>query len=247
MPDVAYTFHVPHPDEGRHGVLLVEPDTDSVTVQTFNQEGVLIHDTVLDVLEWEETVRQSGAVITPLIRRLGAAVLVRREDNSQAIGVLIPHAEGSRALLCAESRTYRALISKELDVAELFFLDVLKTALISVGEVLYLNMQASLLAWLTSLFMSDLYGWTGLGRRAIQSPGRREQGPVHSTQRPTRQEPRDRQAVRDLPAPTTLVARQVHQERNRHHARRASMGRSIGIHVPGPARQCGQASAMMPY
>lgn len=143
MPEVAYTFHVPHPDEGRNGILLVEPDTDSVTMRTFNQEGVLIHDTVLDVMEWEETVRQSGAVITPLIRRLGAAVLVRQDDDSRAIGVLVPHAEGSRSLLRTESRSYKALITRELDVAELFFMDVLKTALIPVGEILYLNMQAS--------------------------------------------------------------------------------------------------------
>ena len=144
MPDVPYTFHVPHPDEGRHGILMVEPDTESVTMQTFNREGVLIHDTVLDVLEWEETVRESGAVITPLLRRLGAAVRVLRDDGSQSIGALIPHSEGSKALLCHENRTYKALITSEMDVAELFFLDVLKTALIPVGEVLYLNMQVTL-------------------------------------------------------------------------------------------------------
>jgi hypothetical protein len=141
MPDVAYTFHVPHPDEGRHGVLLVEPDTDSVTVQTFSREGTLLHEAALDVLEWEETIRERGAVITPLIRRLGAAVRVQRDDGSQSIGVLIPHAEGQRALLSAENRSYKALITRELDAAELFFLDVLKTALIPVGEVLYLDMQ----------------------------------------------------------------------------------------------------------
>jgi hypothetical protein len=39
-------------------------------------------------------------------------------------------------------RTYKALVTRELDMVQLFFLDVLKTALIPVGKVLYLDMQS---------------------------------------------------------------------------------------------------------
>jgi hypothetical protein len=93
----------------------------------------------LSTMTWEETIRERNMVITPLITRAGAAVSLEFQ-GVQRIGCLIP-LEGKQALLVPDSCTYRALVTKELDMAELFFLDVLKTALIPLGEVLYLNMQ----------------------------------------------------------------------------------------------------------
>ena len=141
MPDVAYTFHVPFPEEGKYGVLLVDSMAETVEVHTYNEARVLEDSSTLGFMDWEETIRSRGVVITPLIRRGGAAVVVDMPGTGQLLGVLVPARPGMSALLDADACGYRALVTQELDVAELFFMDVLRDGLVPLGEILYLDMQ----------------------------------------------------------------------------------------------------------
>ena len=137
MPDTPYTFHIPHPDEGKYGFLMVTSHAECVEVHIYNRDNELETSENPDFMDWEESIRRAGIVITPLIRRYGAAVRLQ-DDN--IIGCLIPP-EASEELLDSNGCVYRALFSAELHVETLFFMDVLKTALIPVGEVMYLDMS----------------------------------------------------------------------------------------------------------
>jgi hypothetical protein len=146
-PDVRYTFHIPYPDEGEYGMIIVNTEAERVSVETFSrtdEDRNRAHS--LTFTDWEEKIREMGMVITPLIRRAGAAVVVTTVDpetqvESQAIGCLIPTPESGEDLLDVSDCTYNALMTAEMDVAKLFFLDVLKESLLPVGEVLYLDMK----------------------------------------------------------------------------------------------------------
>lgn len=139
MPDTPYTFHIPYPDEGKYGMLNVVSAAESMEVHTFGPDKALLTSDTLELLEWEEAIRGKGMIITPLIQRYGAAVRTSTDQDAK-IGCLIPP-ENSPHFLDSEGCFYRALISEDLDVVELFFMDVLTSLLIPVGEVLYLNMQ----------------------------------------------------------------------------------------------------------
>ena len=145
-PDVVYTFHVPHPDQGEYGTLRVDSHAESVLVETTSRgnehESALA---TLDFLQWEEKIRAMGIVITPLIERAGAAVILVEKDpdtgaESRQIGCLVPPPENEGLLLDASDCTYHALLTSDLTVAKLFFLDVLREHLLPIGEVLYLDM-----------------------------------------------------------------------------------------------------------
>lgn len=136
MPDTPYTFHVPHPDEGKYGFLMVNLSANCVEVNMFDASDSLITSETLDFLDWEQAIRQAGIVITPLIRRHGAAVQL--EDGS--LGCLIPP-ENSEDLLDSNGCVYYALVNAEMEVRTLSFLVVLRSALLPVGEILYLDMS----------------------------------------------------------------------------------------------------------
>ena len=148
-PDTRYTFHVPHPAEGgEYGMISVNTRAENVVVETFSLEDEgrnRVNN--WSFMEWEEKIRETGVVITPLIRRLGAAVVVKSidpgtQEESDKIGCLISSSQdGGGDLLDVSDCTYNALVSADMDVAKLFFLDVLKECLIPVGEVLYLDMN----------------------------------------------------------------------------------------------------------
>jgi hypothetical protein len=147
-PDTRYTFHVPHPAEGgEYGMISVNTRTENVVVETFSLEDEgrnRVNN--WSFMEWEERIRETGVVITPLIRRLGAAVVVKSidpdtQEESVTIGCLISSSQDGEDLLDVSDCTYNALVSVGMDVAKLFFLDVLKECLIPVGEVLYLDMN----------------------------------------------------------------------------------------------------------
>jgi hypothetical protein len=147
QPDVMYTFHVPHPAEGKYGTIRVDTQLSRVCVETtqVGQEDH-INTAALEYCDWEERIRADGIVITPLIQRAGAAVVLVEKDadtgaESRQIGCLVPPPENEGQLLDASDCTYHALLTAELDVAKLFFLDVLKEHLLPIGEVLYLNME----------------------------------------------------------------------------------------------------------
>jgi hypothetical protein len=146
-PDTNYTFHIPFPDESKYGTIKVDTPTEQVLVEIMkigHEDNVQMMS--FDFMEWEEKIRALGIVITPLIERAGAAVVITQTDSVsqqvfKSIGCLVPPAENDDLLLDASDCTYHALMTKELDVAKLFFLDVLKVYLLPIGEVLYLDMK----------------------------------------------------------------------------------------------------------
>ena len=145
-PDTRYTFHVPFPDEGMYGQIYVDTRDEKVTVETLTSDGSDGTSESLSFDEWEEEIRKKGIVITPLIRRAGAAVVVRSQDDDEgeiktAIGCLIPNSAEDPNLLDISDCTYNALVTAEMDTVKICFLDVLKVSLLPVGEVLYLDMK----------------------------------------------------------------------------------------------------------
>ena len=150
MPEVTYTFHTPHPPEGQPkavGFVRVDLDSENVAVETmsgesFDQSELLM----LDFIGWEGTLRAKGIVITPLIERAGAAVVIVETDTetgqeNQQIGCLVPPEENDGRLLDASDLTYHALLTSDMRTARIFFVDMLTECLLPVGEVLYLNME----------------------------------------------------------------------------------------------------------
>lgn len=147
MPDTYYTFHVPCIDPNLYGTIRVELENEHVKVITHAKDFEDLDNIVTyGFMEWEEAIRARGIVITPLITRAGAAVVMMLEDpvtkeTSKRIACLIPHCQDSEDLLEPKTCKYHALYSSDNDVAELPFYDVLSTGLLRIGEILYLDMQ----------------------------------------------------------------------------------------------------------
>jgi hypothetical protein len=89
--------------------------------------------------EWENHVMSNGYVITPMIWRKGACVLVPLSDTNSVLGCLVSHPD-SNSQFDAETCTYQAVIDSDNTVSKIFFMDLLKW-LVPVGEILYLDMQ----------------------------------------------------------------------------------------------------------
>ena len=150
MPEITYTFHTPHPPEGEPkavGFVRVDLDSEKVAVETMSGESFdQCELLMLDFMEWEGTLRAKGIVITPLIERAGAAVVIVETDaqtgeESRQIGCLVPPRENDGRLLDASDLTYHALLTSDMRTARIFFVDMLTECLLPVGEVLYLNME----------------------------------------------------------------------------------------------------------
>lgn len=148
-PDVAYTYHTPHPPEGmpkNHGVIRVNMDIERVVIETTTgEDNDQLELEKLDFMHWEEAIRAKGIVITPLIQRAGAAVKVSiPEDGTQTekvcIGCLVPPMQNDEELLDGTDLTYHALLTSDMRTARIFFLETLTDCLLPVGEILYLDM-----------------------------------------------------------------------------------------------------------
>jgi hypothetical protein len=147
---VAYTFHIPHPPEGAqgtYGIIRVDLELELVGVETFiGDTGDQSHLESLHFMQWEELIRARGIVITPLIDRAGAAVIVTEVDDetkeeTRMIGCLVPPQDNDGKLLDASDCTYHALLTADLRAARIFFAEVLRESLLPIGEVLYLDME----------------------------------------------------------------------------------------------------------
>ena len=146
-PDVWYSFHIPHFSDGEYGAMIIHSKEDTVVVSHFNQDRTLKDTHQLDMFDWDDFLRKENMVITPLLKRLGACVSLDAPDDSDTQGVvpgrkilgcLISYPE-HEALFNPSTCSYQALITKEMDVSEIFFHDVLTRALVPVGEILYLD------------------------------------------------------------------------------------------------------------
>lgn len=184
-PDLRYTFHVPFPDEGKYGLIHVNTRDEKVTVDTFTPDGDDGTSESLSFTDWEEAIREKGIVITPLIRRAGAAVVVRKvnpeahdEVEDQAIGCLIPNSEDDPHLLDISDCTYNALVTPEMDTVKICFLDVLKRSLLPVGEVLYLDMKVLTEERYKAMGMQDKVLYTRLNVPNVRNP---EHGKLYVT------------------------------------------------------------------
>lgn len=149
MPEVSYTFHTPHPSKGQPkavGVVRVDLDIEKVAVETFRGDNFDQSELVtLDFMDWEGVIREKGIVITPLIERAGAAVVIvetnpETNEETRQIGCLVPPQENEGRLLDPGDLTYHALLTADMRTARVFFMDILSDCLLPVGEVLYLDM-----------------------------------------------------------------------------------------------------------
>ncbi len=158
MPNVQYTWH--RPETGDHGLIMahtvdcmmmieyfaLEPSGDRSS--PFNTERVLFD-------RWERDVRERGIILTPVIWRAGACVLIQLTPTTKAVGVLI-RPEGCGTQLHTSSCSYVALVQRPPDedqsqhasqppsqplLQPTVHLPLVKaiSSLIPVGELLYLN------------------------------------------------------------------------------------------------------------
>lgn len=150
MPDVVYSYHIPKfsdtPDEseGHYGTVHIISNAATVELSRYNQQKEPIDAVTLDFDEWDEYLRREHMVVTPLITRGGACVTLELDEEDgtkkKVLGCLIHYPEFG-TLFNPNTCCYQALVSQEMDVAQIFFLDVLKTAMVAVGEVMYLKIS----------------------------------------------------------------------------------------------------------
>ncbi len=68
----------------------------------------------LDFYEWEKYLQDEKILLTPLITRLGVAVLVDTGDDSKVMGCLIPQENNPTKLFDCATFTYQALIKADM-------------------------------------------------------------------------------------------------------------------------------------
>lgn len=131
--------------------MIIHSKEDTVEITRYDRDRALKNTYQLDMFDWDDFLRKENMVITPLIKRLGACVSLDApggdvEDGTQGaaggkiLGCLISYPDHG-GLFNPSNCSYQALITKEMDVSEIFFHDVLTKALVPVGEPLYLDMD----------------------------------------------------------------------------------------------------------
>jgi len=145
MPNRPYSFHIPNDPSKRFGTVMVKLEPESVSVvfdeftpspddETWGNDMIIkSHD------NWEVHLKELGYVITPMIWRKGACVLVPLSDTESVLGCLVSYPEFDSQFNPGACR-YQALLDAQNTVCQVFFLDALKW-LVPVGEILYLNMD----------------------------------------------------------------------------------------------------------
>jgi hypothetical protein len=149
MPDTYYSFHIPkftdapHASEGNYGIVHVITNAATVELSRYNQQKELVDAVTLDFDDWDEYLRREHMVITPLITRGGACIMLEVDEDGEkkkTLGCLIKYPEFD-ALFNPNTCCYQALVSEQMDVAQLFFIDMLKNAMVPIGEVMYLKIS----------------------------------------------------------------------------------------------------------
>jgi len=146
-PDKHYSFHIPE-EEGpakTFGTLQVDSKERTVLFYEYTdrdlEDGSLVSRTYDN---WEEYMAEKGYVLTPLVQRAGACLIINSkggEDGSSVpkLGCLVKNPE-TNTLFHHPTLHYQALVDQENTVMHVFFLDALH-CLVPVGTIMYLRME----------------------------------------------------------------------------------------------------------
>jgi hypothetical protein len=149
MPDVCYSYHIPKysqdTDEGvgGYGTIQVISNANTVEVGRFDKNHEPQDPMALDFDTWDTDLRAMNMVVTPLITRGGVCVcldLGGGESTQKTLGCLVKYQENN-SYFNGSTCHYQALMTADMDVAQIFFLDLFKHAMVPIGEVVYLDIS----------------------------------------------------------------------------------------------------------
>jgi len=147
-PDQHYSFHVPD-EEGPakiFGTLYVDSKERKVIFYEYTdrelEDGSLV---TRNYEDWEDYMAGKGYVLTPLVQRGGACLVINTKPESDGeasvpkLGCLVRNPE-TNTLFHHPTLHYQALVDQDNTVMHVFFLDALH-CLVPVGTVMYLRME----------------------------------------------------------------------------------------------------------
>jgi hypothetical protein len=146
MPDTYYSYHIPKfsdtadETEGDYGTIIIITSAATVELSRYDKNKEAKEPQTLELDEWDEYLRRHHMVVTPLITRGGACVLLELEEGRKTLGCLIQYPE-FHSQFNPDTCSYQALITPEMDVVQIFFTDLLRHCMVSIGEIMYLNME----------------------------------------------------------------------------------------------------------
>ena len=149
MPDQFYSYHIPkfsdapNESEGDYGTIIIHTGANSVEISRYGKDKQDKAPVIQELDEWDEYLRRENMVVTPLITRGGACVTVELgggDDTNKTLGCLIKYQEFN-SLFNPDTCCYQALVTEEMDVAQIFFLDMFKSCMVPIGEVMYLKIS----------------------------------------------------------------------------------------------------------
>jgi hypothetical protein len=124
-----------------YGTVNVDTSTKKVVLYTYTKdepEGKAME--FLEYDEWEDRLLQAGAVLTPMVERAGACLLVDMgEGASSKLGCLVQYPE-HESQFNHQTQHYQAVVDAANTVTQVFFTDALR-CLLPVGTLMYLKMD----------------------------------------------------------------------------------------------------------
>lgn len=149
MPNTFYSYHIPkfsdavHESEGDYGTIIIHTNASTVEISRYGKDRRDKGAVTQDFDDWDDYLRRENMVVTPLITRGGACVVVELgggEEKSKTLGCLIKYQEFD-SLFNPNTCSYQALVTPELEVAQIFFLDMFQDCMVPIGEVMYLKIS----------------------------------------------------------------------------------------------------------
>lgn len=150
MPNTYYSYHIPkfsnaeHESEGDYGTIIIQTIANTVEISRYDKNKNEKQAVMQDFEDWDEYLRHENMVVTPLITRGGACVALQLEEEEsqpqrKTLGCLIKF-EDFDSLFNPTTCCYQALVTPEMDVAQIFFLDMLQDCMVPIGEIMYLKL-----------------------------------------------------------------------------------------------------------
>lgn len=151
MPNTFYSYHIPKfsdepsESEGDYGTIIIHTNANTVEISRYGKDKQEKEAVTQDFDDWDEYLRRENMVVTPLITRGGACVMLElggddSQPNKKTLGCLIKYEEFN-SLFNPNTCCYQALVTKEMDVAQIFFLDMFVNSMVPIGEVMYLKIN----------------------------------------------------------------------------------------------------------